>query len=178
MVIIARPLRVNQRIRVKDVRLIGPDGEQMGTVPTQDAILKAQESGLDLVEVASSASPPVCRIMDYSKYKYDQEKKEREARKHQKIVHLKEIKIKPNIEEHDYQVKLHHIRRFLARGDKAKITMMFRGRQMAHMDIGKKVLDRMMSDLVDVGEAERSPVRDGRNIMVIFMPRTGVSVKK
>jgi len=178
VVVIARPLRVNQRIRVREVRLIGPNGEQMGTVPTQDAIQRAQEFDLDLVEVASSASPPVCRIMDYSKYKYDQEKKEREARKHQKTIHLKEIKIKPNIEEHDYQVKLHHLRRFLTRGDKAKITMMFRGRQMAHTEIGKKVLDRMMSDLSDIGEPEKAPVKEGRNIMVTFMPRSGVNTKK
>jgi len=169
---------VNQRIRVKEVRLIGPNGEQMGIVPTQEAIQKAQEFDLDLVEVAAGANPPVCRIMDYSKYKYDQEKKERESRRHQKIVHLKEIKMKPNIEEHDYQVKLHHLRRFLTRGDKAKVTMMFRGRQMAHMDIGKKIIDRVISDLSDIGEIEKSPVREGRNIMVNFMPRAGSSVKK
>ncbi|MBU1061467.1 MAG: translation initiation factor IF-3, partial [Candidatus Omnitrophica bacterium] len=126
MVLISREIRVNHRIRVKEVRLIGSDGEQMGIVPTRDAIDKAQELGFDLVEVASQTSPPVCRIMDYSKYKYDQEKKAREARKHQKVVHLKEIKIKPNIEEHDYQVKLHHLKRFLSRGDKAKLTMTFR----------------------------------------------------
>ncbi len=177
MVVIARPLRVNQRIRVKEVRLIGPNGEQMGVVPTQDGIQKAQESDLDLVEVASQASPPVCRIMDYSKYKYDQEKKEREARRHQKVVHLKEIKIKPNIEEHDYQVKIHHLRRFLTRGDRAKVTMVFRGREMAHMDIGRKVLDRVMSDLSDVGEIEKPPAREGRSIIVNFIPRVTSSAK-
>jgi len=178
VVVIARPLRVNQRIRVKEVRLIGPNGEQMGIVPTQDAIQKAQESGLDLVEVASQASPPVCRIMDYSKYKYDQEKKERESRRHQKVVHLKEIKIKPNIEEHDYQVKIHHLRRFLERGDRAKVTMVFRGREMAHMDIGRKVLDRVMSDLSDAGEIEKLPAREGRSIIVNFIPRINTSAKK
>ena len=177
VVIIPRELRVNQRIRIKEVRLIGPDGEQMGVVSTRDAFQKAQEVGLDLVEVAPSAVPPVCRIMDYSKYKYDQEKKAREARRHQRIMHLKEIKIKPNIEEHDYQVKLYHLRRFLTRGDKAKLTMTFRGREMSHMDIGKKVLDRIISDLVEVGEIEKGPVREGRNIIVNFIPRPKSKVK-
>lgn len=178
MIFISRPLRVNQRIRIKEVRLIGPDGEQMGVVPTQDALQKAQEFGLDLVEVASQATPPVCRIMDYSKYKYDQEKKEKEARKHQRVMHLKEIKIKPNIEEHDYQVKLFHLRRFLTRGDKAKVTMTFRGREMSHMDIGRKILDRVISDLAEVGEVENGPTREGRNIIINFMARSGGKPKK
>jgi len=158
--------------------LIGPDGEQMGIVPTRDASQRAQEVGLDLVEVASNANPPVCRIMDYSKFKYDQEKKAKEARKHQRVMHLKEIKIKPNIEEHDYQVKLHHLKRFLGRGDKAQITMVFRGREMSHMEIGKKVLDRLIADLVEDGEVENGPTREGRNILVIFVPKIGVKTKK
>lgn len=158
--------------------MIGANGEQMGIVPTPDALQRAQELGLDLVEVAGQAAPPVCRIMDYSKYKYDQEKKAKESRKHQKIVHLKEIKIKPNIEEHDYQVKLCHLKRFLARGDRAKLTMIFRGREMSHMEIGKKVLDRMVSDLTDVGELEKNPKREGRSIIVNFIPRSGVKEKE
>ncbi|NQT75877.1 MAG: translation initiation factor IF-3 [Candidatus Omnitrophica bacterium] len=178
MVDISREPRVNQRIRIKEVRLIGASGEQMGIVPTADALQRAQELGLDLVEVAGQAAPPVCRIMDYSKYKYDQEKKAKESRKHQKIVHLKEIKIKPNIEEHDYQVKLHHLKRFLARGDRAKLTMIFRGREMSHMGIGKKVLDRMVSDLADVGELEASPKREGKSIIVNFLPLAGVKEKE
>lgn len=178
MVIIPQALRVNQRIRIKEVRLIGPNGEQMGVVPTQDALQKAQDLGLDLAEVAPQGNPPVCRIMDYSKYKYDQDKKEKEARKHQKVVHLKEIKIKPSIEEHDYQVKLHHLQRFLSRGDKAKLTMTFRGRQMSHIDLGKKIVDRMISDLLDIGEVEKGPTRDGRNIMVFFAPRNMGKTKK
>ncbi|MFH1782011.1 MAG: translation initiation factor IF-3 [Candidatus Omnitrophota bacterium] len=171
MVVISRELRINQRIRIKEVRLIGPDGEQMGIVATQDAIQKAQDVGLDLVEVSGASSPPVCRIMDYSKYKYEQEKKAKEAKKHQKIIHLKEIKLKPNIEEHDYQVKLHHLKRFLGRGDKAKVTMTFRGRQMSHIDLGKKIMDRIVADLSDVGEIEKGPTRDGRNIIAYFMTR-------
>ena len=128
--------------------------------------------------MAPQGNPPVCRIMDYSKYKYDQDKKEKEARKHQKVVHLKEIKIKPSIEEHDYQVKLHHLQRFLSRGDKAKLTMTFRGRQMSHIDLGKKIVDRMISDLLDIGEVEKGPTRDGRNIMVFFAPRNMGKTKK
>lgn len=131
-----------------------------------------------MVEVAGNATPPVCRIMDYSKYKYDQEKKEKEARKHQKVVHLKEIKMKPNIEEHDYQVKIHHLKEFLARGDKAKLTMTFRGREMSHMEIGKKVLERAMADLVEAGEIEQGPTREGRDIHINFIPKTASSVKK
>ena len=177
MVRISKDLRINQRIRVKEVRLIGPEGEQMGIVNTQDALLKAESSGLDLVEVAGQSSPPVCRIMDYSKYKYEQEKKEKEARKHQKTVHLKEIKMKPNIEEHDYQVKLHHMKRFLERGDKAKLTMTFRGREMSHMSIGKKIMDRIVTDLSEVGEVEKGPMMEGRNIMIHFMPRPSIGAK-
>ena len=178
MIVISRELRVNQRIRIKEVRLIGPDGEQMGVVATQDALQRAKDVGLDLVEVAGQAKPPVCRIMDYSKYKYDQEKKAREARKHQKVVHMKEIKIKPNIEEHDYQVKLHHLKRFLTRGDKAQLTMVFRGREMSHMEIGKKILERAVTDLIEVGEVEHGPKREGRSIIVNFMPRVITKAKK
>lgn len=178
MIFISKDLRINQRIRVKEVRLIGPEGEQMGIINTQDALQKAEESGLDLVEVAGQTSPPVCRIMDYSKYKYEQEKKEKEARKHQKTIHLKEIKIKPNIEEHDYQVKLHHLKRFLARGDKAKLTMIFRGREMSYLDIGKKIMNRMVADLNEVGEVEKGPMMDGRAIMIYFMARPSAGVKK
>jgi len=148
----------------------------MGIVNTQDALQKAEVSGLDLVEVAGQTAPPVCRIMDYSKYKYEQEKKEKEARKHQKTVHLKEIKMKPNIEEHDYQTKLHHIKRFLERGDKAKLTMTFRGREMSHMDIGKKIMNRVVSDLNEVGEVEKGPMMEGRTIMIHFMARPSVGV--
>lgn len=177
MVCISKDLRINQRIRVEEVRLIGANGEQLGVVNTQDALQKAEEAGLDLVEVASQVNPPVCRIMDYSKYKYDQEKKEKDARKHQKVVHIKEIKIKPNIEEHDYQVKLFHLKRFLTRGDRAKLTLTFRGREMSHMDLGKKVVDRIIADLNEVGELEKGPTLDGRNIIVNFIPRPVAKAK-
>jgi len=124
-----------------------------------------------LVEVAAQAKPPVARIMDYSKYKYDQDKKEKEARKKQHVIHVKEIKIGPKIEEHDYQVKLHHLEKFLKRGDKAKITMRFRGRQMAHVDLGRKVLDRLASDIVAFGELETTPKLDGRIMAMLIKPK-------
>ncbi|MBI4335920.1 MAG: translation initiation factor IF-3 [Candidatus Omnitrophica bacterium] len=168
----AREARINYRIRVREVRLIDHNGEQMGVVPIQDALKRAQEAGLDLVEVAAQALPPVCRIMDYSKYKYDQEKKQREAKKKQHIIHTKELKLKPNIEEHDYQVKLSHLKRFLERGDKTKITMIFRGRETQHMERGRVVLEKLMNDIAGVGEVEEPPTTlFGRTIVMTFRPK-------
>ncbi len=135
---------------------------------TPDALKKAEEAGLDLVEVAPTAVPPVCRIMDYSKYKYEQEKREKEARKKQKIVHLKEIRLSPKIGEHDYLFKLRNLEDFLKRGDKVKITMMFKGREMAHVDIGRKILERLSSDISQVGEIEESPRQEGRFINMVI----------
>ena len=129
----------------------------MGVLATPDALKRAEEAGLDLVEVAPTAVPPVCRIMDYSKYKYEQEKREKEARKKQKIVHLKEVRMGPKIGEHDYQFKLKNLEEFLKRGDKVKVTMMFRGREMAHIDLGRKVFDRLASDISAIGEIEEPP---------------------
>lgn len=152
--------------------MIGPTGEQLGIVPTEVGLRKAQESGLDLVEVAPRARPPVCRIMDYSKYKYEQSKREREARKKQHIIHVKELKISPNIDEHDYKVKLHHLRKFLERGDRAKITMKFKGRERQHMNRGRAVLERLMSDVADVGEPEEQPrVIYNRDMVIAFRPK-------
>ena len=144
----------------------------MGVVSVQDALRRAQEAGFDLVEVASQAAPPVCRIMDYSKYKYDQEKKQREARKKQHVIHIKELKLKPNIEDHDYQVKLSHLRRFLERGDKAKITMMFRGRESQHMERGRAILEKLMGDIAGIGEVEEPPTTlFGKTIVMTFRPK-------
>jgi len=140
-------------------------------MPTVEALKAAKEKNLDLVEVAPTNKPPVCRIMDFSRYKYEQEKKERESRKHHKTGHLKEIRMKPKIGEHDYQFKLHHLERFLKRKDKAKVTMTFRGREMAHPELGKRILDRLISDLSRVAEVERGPIREGRNIFVLFAPK-------
>ena len=155
-------MRVNNRIRVREVRVIGESGEPLGVMQTLDALKRAEEAGLDLVEVAPTVNPPVCRIIDYSKYKYEQEKREKEARKKQKIVHIKEIRMGPKIGEHDYQFKLRFLQDFLKRGDKVKVTMMFRGREMAHIDLGRKVLDRLASDISAVGEVEASPRLEGR----------------
>ena len=150
------------RIRAKEVRVIDNEGNQLGVLTVPDAVKKAEEVGLDLVEIAPSAVPPVCRIMDYSRYKYEQEKKEKEAHKKQKVVHLKEIRFGPKIGEHDYQFKLKNLEDFLKRGDKVRITMMFKGREMAHVDLGRKVLDRLSSDISAVGEIEEAPSLEGR----------------
>ncbi len=171
MVLIRIRIRANERIRAREIRIIGEDGEQIGVVSADKGLKLAKEKNLDLVEVAPNASPPVCRIMDFSKYKYEQEKKERLARKKQRIVHIKEIKLKPNIEEHDYQTKLRNLKRFLDRGDKTKITLMFRGREMAHVDIGKNLMNRLMKDLSGVAQVERSPLLEGRFMVMIMTPK-------
>ncbi len=161
-------MRINNRIRVREVRVVGEAGEQLGVLATPEALKRAEEAGLDLVEVAPTAVPPVCRIMDYSKYKYEQEKREKEARKKQKIVHLKEIRLSPKIGEHDYQFKVRNLEDFLKRGDKVKITMMFKGREMAHVDLGRKILERLSSDISQVGEIEESPRQEGRFINMVI----------
>jgi translation initiation factor IF-3 len=137
-------------------------------MPTPDAIRAAEDAGLDLVEVAPTAVPPVCRIIDYSKYKYEQEKKEKEARKKQRVIHVKEIRMGPKIGEHDYQFKLRNLEEFLRRGDKVKITMMFKGREMSHIDLGRKVLDRLSSDISTIGEIEEPPKLEGRFINMVI----------
>jgi translation initiation factor IF-3 len=134
----------------------------------QDALKKAEEAGLDLVEVAPTAVPPVCRIIDYSRYKYEQEKREKEARKKQRVIHIKEVRMGPKIGEHDYQFKLRNLEDFLKRGDKVKVTMMFRGREMAHVDLGRKILDRLSSDISAVGEIEEAPRMEGRIISMVI----------
>ena len=168
MVIAKKELRINNRIRVREVRVVGEAGEQLGVLATPDALKRAEEAGLDLVEVAPTAVPPVCRIMDYSKYKYEQEKREKEARKKQKIVHLKEIRLSPKIGEHDYQFKVRHLTDFLKKGDKVKVTMIFRGREMAHIDLGRKILDRLSSDISGLGEIEEMPKLEGRFLNMII----------
>lgn len=150
------------------MRVIADDGSQLGVMTLPDALARAQELGLDLVEIAPAATPPVCRIMDYSKFKYEQEKKEKEARKKQKVVHLKEVRLGPKIGEHDYQFKLRNLEDFLKRGDKVKVSMMFRGREMAHQDIGRKVFDRLASDISGIGEIEEMPSMMG-NILIMVI---------
>ncbi|MFH1189667.1 MAG: translation initiation factor IF-3 [Candidatus Omnitrophota bacterium] len=150
------------------MRVVGADGEPLGVMATPDAIKSAEEAGLDLVEVAPTAVPPVCRIIDYSKYKYEQEKREKEARKKQRVIHIKEIRMGPKIGEHDYQFKLRNLEDFLKRGDKVKVTMMFKGREMSHVDLGRRILDRLASDISAVGEIEESPRLEGRIIGMVI----------
>lgn len=171
MVEIKKFIRINEKIRVPEVRLVGPDGGQLGVVPIQKAQEIADQNELDLVEVAPQANPPVCRIIDFSKFKYDQEKKEREAKKHQRQVHLKEIRVKPNIDDHDYQVKVKHAVGFLKKKDKVKVSLFFRGRQMEHMDLGRKVLDRFIIDTQNDGQIERNPVMEGRIMSLVIAPK-------
>jgi len=151
--------------------VIGADGEQLGVMAPEDGFKLAQQAGLDLVEVAPQAKPPVCRIMDFSKYKYEQEKKEKEAKKKQHAIHIKEIRLKPKIGDHDYQVKLGFVKKFLERGDKVKVTLIFRGREMAHMELGTRILDRLKGDIVEVGQVEKAPLREGRAIIMIVGPK-------
>ncbi|MCM8763029.1 MAG: translation initiation factor IF-3 [Candidatus Omnitrophica bacterium] len=153
------------------MRVIGPGGEQLGIMPTEKALSLASQYDLDLVEVAEQTQPPVCKILDFSKFKYEQEKKERQARKHQHQTKLKEIRIMPNIKEHDYQVKLKQMFSFLSKKDKVKLTLLFRGRQMEHIDLGKKVVERFISDIQGIGEVEKSPVLEGRMMSAIISPK-------
>ena len=171
MVAIQKYVRVNDRIKVAQVRVIGPEGEQLGIVPIQKALDMAGQYELDMVEVSPNSVPPVCRIMDYAKFKYEEEKKERQSKKRQHQVHLKEIRLKPNIEEHDYQVKLNRLIDFLKKKDKVKIGMFFRGREMAHQELGRKIMDRMVSESIQHGIVEKSPALEGRTISMIIGPK-------
>jgi translation initiation factor IF-3 len=168
---ISKGLRVNDRIRIKEVRVISPDGTQLGIMPIEQALQTAYSQNLDLVEVAPEARPPVCRIMDYGKYRYEQSKKAREAKKKQTVIELKEIKLRPKTEEHDFQFKARHAERFLKEGNKAKITMMFRGREVIRMDRGKALLDRFVEALKEVAVVEQAPKIEGRNMTLILAPK-------
>ena len=150
--------------------MIGPDAEQLGVVNIRRAIELAQQHELDLVEISPTAKPPVCRIMDYSKFKYDQEKKERRIKKNQKVVHLKQIRLKPHIEENDYQVKLKQVHAFLKRKDQVKVNMVFRGREMMHLDIGRGILDRMIKDSAGIGQVEKNPAVEGKIMSIVLNP--------
>ena len=171
MVTIKKFIRINERIRVPQVRLVGPDGNQLGVMPIQKAQDLANQHELDLVEVAPQASPPVCRIIDFSKFKYDQEKKEREAKKHQKQGRLKEIRLKPNIDDHDYGIKVKQAITFLKKKDKVKINLFFRGRQMEHLDLGRKIVDRFIIDIQNDGQIEKEPGLEGRVISFVVAPK-------
>jgi translation initiation factor IF-3 len=161
---------LNDRIRSPQVRLVGPDGQQIGVVATQDALRRAQELDLDLVEVAPQAEPPVCRIMDYGKFKYERDVKQKEARRKQSRTGLKEIKFRPKIDRHDYATKKGHVDRFLRGGNKVKVTIMFRGREMAHTDLGRRILDRLVEDLGETIVVEMMPKQEGRNMIMVIAP--------
>jgi len=151
--------------------LIGPDGEQVGIVSLDEALDYADRLNLDLVEVAPMADPPVCKVMDYGKYRYEQEQKAKEARKRQTIINIKEIKLRPKIDDHDFETKKGHVQRFLKKGDKVKLTIMFRGRELVHPHLGEKLLRRMAEDLAEIAEIESEPSLDGRNMVMMLAPR-------
>ena len=164
------PTRINERIRVPEVRLIGDDGNQIGVVKTPEALSYAQERNLDLVEVAPDARPPVCRVLDYSKYKYEQEQKLKQARKHQQSINVREIKFRPKIAQHDYDTKKGHVERFLRDRNKVKITIMFRGREVTHPERGTMILERLAEDLGELAVVEQRPIQDGRNMTMLLGP--------
>jgi translation initiation factor IF-3 len=161
---------VNDRIRSPQVRLVGADGQQIGIVTADDALRRARELDLDLVEVAPLAQPPVCRIMDYGKYKYERDVRQKEARKKQSRVEVKEIKMRPKIDPHDYGTKKGHVVRFLKAGARVKVTIMFRGREMAHTELGRKLLDRLTEDLQELATVDAYPKLDGRNMVMVLAP--------
>ena len=167
---ISTELRINDRIRVSEVRLVGPNGETVGIVPTADALRLAQEADLDLVEVAPTARPPVCKLMDYGKFKYENAQKAREARRNQTNVIIKEMKLRPKIDAHDYETKKGHVVRFLRAGDKVKITIMFRGREQHRPELGFRLLQRLAEDVEELGFVESSPKQDGRNMTMVLGP--------
>jgi translation initiation factor IF-3 len=167
--------RINERIRVPQVRLIGADGEQLGIVDTPEALKRAQDADLDLVEVAPNNKPPVTRLLDYSKYKYEQEQKQKAARKHQQQVNIREIKLRPKIATHDYETKKGHVERFLKQHDKVKITIMFRGREQAHPERGRALLQKLFEDLGGMATIESAPLQEGRNMSMMLAPSKEVA---
>ncbi len=165
-------LRVNREIRIREVRVIGPDGEQLGILPTPDAYRTAQEMGYDLVEVAPTSQPPVCRIMDYGKYKYELSKKEHQIRQHQKSTQVKEIKLRPRTDKHDLEIKIRQVKGFLADGNKTKITVTYRGREMANQELGRVVMQKVLDELANCGTVEHPPRMEGRSLTAILAPKS------
>src|SRR6201989_2251898 len=163
--------RVNEEIRVREVHLITHDGSNKGTVPIAAALAAAQEAGLDLVEISPTAAPPIVKILDYGKYKYQEQKKAAEARKKQKVVEVKELKYRPMIDDHDYDVKMRAMQRFFEEGDKVKITLRFRGREMAHQELGTRLLDKIKSDVAEFAKVEQDARFEGRQVVMVLAPR-------
>jgi translation initiation factor IF-3 len=172
------PTRINERIRVPEVRLIDENGQQVGIMRTQDALRMAEDRNLDLVEVAPDAKPPVTRILDYSKYKYEQVQKQKAARKHQQQINVREIKFRPKIAQHDYDTKKGHVIRFLKGRDKVKVTIMFRGREMAHPERGEMILNRLAEELGELAVVEQRPQQDGRNMTMMLAPSKATTSEK
>ncbi|MCP4396790.1 MAG: translation initiation factor IF-3 [bacterium] len=170
--------RTNAQIRVPEVRTIGPDGEQLGVLSSRDALARAEELGLDLVEIAPNADPPVCKLMDYGKFRYQQQKRAHEAKKKQTVIQVKEVKVRPKIDDHDYQFKLKHVIRFLEGGDKAKVSVIFRGREIVHRELGRKLLDRFIEETKDVGDVESMPKMEGRSMTMILVAKTAKAQKR
>lgn len=164
-------VRVNRQIRISPLRVIAPNGDQLGIMELDAALAAAQEQGLDLVEVAPMARPPVVRIMDYGKYKFEQAKQTRAAKKKQHVIQLKEVKFRPGIEEHDFETKTRHARRFLEEGNKVKVTLMFRGRQIAHPELGRQVVDRVATELAPIAKVETEPRLEGKSMTMILAPK-------
>ena len=162
---------MNADILNEEVRCIAPDGEQLGVMKTEDAIAEADSHGLDLVEVSPNADPPVCKILDYGKFKFEAQKKRNEAKKKQKVIEVKEIKLRPNIDEHDYQVKMRSVQKVLDEGDKVKVTLRFRGREMAHQELGVNVLNRVREDTDEVAKIEAFPKLEGRQMIMVIAPK-------
>ena len=163
--------RINDEIRVPQVRLIDDRGEMLGVMSAREALIRAYDVGLDLVEISPNAVPPVCKILDYGKYKYEQQKKANEARKKQKVVEIKEIKVRPNIDDHDYDVKMKQMKNFIGEGDKVKVTLRFRGREMAHQELGVKVLERIRNDLNELVKVEQMPKLENRQMVMVVAPK-------
>jgi translation initiation factor IF-3 len=162
--------RINNEIRVARVRVISNDGEPLGIMPAGDALIKAMTAGLDLVEISPNADPPVCRIMDYGKFKYEKAKKAKEAKKKQHVMHLKEIKLHPKTDEHDFNFKMEHARKFLIKGDRVKITVVFRGREITHINFGAQMLEKGTNAIIDLSQVEMTPKMEGRSLISIFVP--------
>jgi translation initiation factor IF-3 len=163
--------RVNEEIRVPQVRLIDENGEMLGVMSIRDALYKAFQAGLDLLEISPNAVPPVCKITDYGKFKYEQQKKANEARKKQKVVEIKEIKVRPNIDDHDYDVKMRQAKSFIGEGDKVKVTLRFRGREMAHQELGVKLLERIRNELTEIVKVEQMPRLENRQMIMVLAPK-------
>ena len=169
---IAKDMMVNDGIRAREIRVIGSSGEQIGVKSKADALRLAETESLDLVLVSPNANPPVARIMDYGKFRFEQQKRERESRKNQKVVNVKEVRLSPSIDEHDFQTKFRNAKKFLENGDKVKASIRFKGRAITHKDIGRKVLDRLASDLTDIATIETHPKMDGRSMFLMLAPKT------